>query len=108
MSTAGQTEGGAPEASFTDVVTRQTSMSASPAPFVARGATLEELPLPERSAPLAVGVGTSRSLVRVAALDEAVEEREWGSVHTEVGDAVRALTTMLSSMRDIVTPVGQV
>ena len=50
----------------------------------------------------------SRSLVRVAALDEAVEEREWGSVHMEVGDAVRALTIMLSSMRDIVTLFGQV
>ena len=56
--------------------------------------------------PLEVSVGMSRSLVRVAALDEAAEEREWGSVHTEVGGAVRALTTMLSSMRDIVAPVG--
>ena len=50
----------------------------------------------------------SWSLVRVAALEEAAEEREWGSVHTEVGDAVRTLTTMLSSMRDIVAPDGQV
>ena len=53
-------------------------------------------------------MGTSWSLVRVAALDEAVEEREWGSVHTEVGDAVHTLTTMLSLMHDIVAPVGQV
>ena len=83
-------------------------MSASPAPFVARGAALEELPPPERLALLEVGTGTSRSLVRVATLDEAAEERERGSVHTEVGDAVRALTTMLGSMRDIVAPVGQV
>ena len=62
----------------------------------------------ERSAPLEVGAGTSWSLVRVAALDDAIEKREWGSIHTEVGDAVRALTTMLSSMHDIVAPVGQV
>ena len=48
----------------------------------------------------------SWSLVQVAALDEAVEEREWGSVHMEDGDAVRALTTMLSSIRDIVASVG--
>ena len=53
-------------------------------------------------------MGTSRSLVQVATLDEAAEEREWGSVHMEVGDAVRALTTMLSSMHDIVAPIGQV
>ena len=50
----------------------------------------------------------SRSLVLVVALDEAAEEREWGSIHTEVGNAVHALTTMFSSMRDIVTPVGYV
>ena len=83
-------------------------MSESPAPSITRGATLEEPPPQERSAPLEVDVGTSRSLVQVAALDEVAEETEWGSVHTEVGDAVRALTTMLSSMRDNVTPVGQV
>ena len=78
----------------------------SPAPSIARGASLEELLLQERSAPLEVGAGMSWSLVWVAALDEVAEEREWGNVHTEVGDAVRALTTMLSSMRDIVAPVG--
>ena len=50
----------------------------------------------------------SQSLVRVAALDEAAEEREWGSIHTEDGDVVRTLTTMLSSIHDIVAPVGQV
>ena len=83
-------------------------MSASPAPSIARGATLEELPPQERSAPLEVGVGMSRSLVWVAALDEVAEEREWGSIHMEVGDVVCALTTMLSSMRDIVALVGQV
>ena len=108
MSTTRQTEGGAPEASFVDVVTGQASVSMSPSPFVARGAALEELPPLERSASLEVGAGMSRSLVPVAALDEAAEERKWGSVHTEVRDAVHALTTMLSSMRDIVTPVGQV
>ena len=80
----------------------------SPAPSIARGATLEELPLQERLAPLVVGVRTSRSLVRVVVLDEAPEEREWGSVHTELGDTVCALTTMLRSMRDIVASVGQV
>ena len=53
-------------------------------------------------------MGMSRSLVWVATLDEVAEEREWESVHTEVGDAVRALTTMLGSMHEIVTPVGQV
>ena len=54
------------------------------------------------------GAGMSQSLVRVAALDEATEERECGSIHTKVGDVVRALTTMLGSMRDIVAPIGQV
>ena len=61
-----------------------------------------------RSAPLEVSAGTSRSLVWVAALDDMVEEREWGSIHMEVGDTVHALTTMLSSMHDIVASVGQV
>ena len=103
----GRMEGESPEASFTDVATGQASVSASPAPSIARGAALEELPPQERSAPLEVGMGTSPSLVRVAALDEATEEREWGSIHTEDGDVVHALTTMLSSMRDIVAPVGQ-
>ena len=100
--------GGAHEASFMDVATGQASVSTSPAAAIARGAALEELPPPERSAPLEVGAGMSWSLVRVAALEEAAEEREWGSVHTEDGDAVRALTTMLSSIRDIVALVGQV
>ena len=53
-------------------------------------------------------MGTSRSLVQVAALDDTVQEMEWGSVHKEVGDVVHDLTTMLGSMRDIVAPVGQV
>ena len=101
-------EGSAPEASFVDVAIGQASVSASPAPSIARGVALEELPPLERLALLEVGVGTSRSLVWVAALDEAAEVREWGSVHTEVGDAVCALTTLLSSMRDIVVLVGQV
>jgi len=76
VSTAGWMEGGALEASFTDVVIGQASMSVSPAPSIAREAALEELPPPERSALLEVSAGTSWSLVRVAALDEAVEERE--------------------------------
>ena len=108
MFAVGQTKGGAPEASFVDVVIGKASVSTSPTPSIARGAALEELPPLERSAPLELITGTSLSLIRVAALDEAVEEREWGSIHTEVGDAVRALTTMLSSMHDIVAPVGQV
>ena len=91
-----------------DVATGQASMSASSAPSIARGAALEGLPQQERSAPLEVGVGMSWSLVWVAALDEAVEEREWGSVHMEVGDTVCALTTMLSLMHDIVALVSQV
>ena len=91
-----------------DVVIGQASMSTSPAPSIARGAILEELPLQERSASFEVDARMSRSLVRVAILDDVAGEREWGSVHTKVGDAVRALTTMLSSMRDIVAPVGQV
>ena len=91
-----------------DVAIGQASVFASPIPSITRGAALEELPPQERSASLEVGVAMSRSLVRVAALDEAAEKREWGSVHMEVGDAVRALTTMLSSMRDIVALVGQV
>ena len=49
--------------------------------------------------PLEVGVGMS--------LDEAAEERAPG-IHSEVGDAVRALTTIVSSMRDIVALVGKV
>ena len=80
----GRIEGGAPEASFMDVAMGQASLSMSPAPSVARGAALEELPPLERSALLEVSAGTSRSLVRVAALDEATEEREWGSVHMEL------------------------
>ena len=106
MFVAGRMEGGAPEASFADVVTGQASASVSPAPDIARGVAPGELPLQERSTQLVVGAGMSQSLVRVAAHDEAAEEREWGSVHIEVGLAVRALTTMLSSMRDIVAPVG--
>ena len=103
-----RTERGAPMASFMDVVIGQASMHASPTPSIARGAALEELPPQERSAPLEVSAGMSRSLVRVATLDEVAEEREWGSVHMEIGDAVRALTSMLSLMRNIVAPFGQV
>ena len=91
-----------------DMAIGQASVSASPTPSIARGAVLEELPPQERLALLVVGAGMSRSLVRVAALDEAAEEREWGSIHTEVGDEVRALTTMLSSMRNIVALVALV
>ena len=96
MSAVWRTEGGAPKASFMDVVTGQAFVSMSPTPSIARGAALEELPLQERLATHVVSLGMSRSLVQVAALDEAAEEREWGSIHMEVGDAVRALTTMLS------------
>ena len=108
ISAIGQTEGGVAEASFANVATGQASVSASPAPSIARGATPEVLPPQERSALLEVGVETSWSLVQVAALDDTAEEREWRSIHMEVGDVVRALITMLSSMYDIVAPVGQV
>jgi len=74
---------------------------------------------------LGINVEPSRSLVHVGgdphawpdwwdpgvtlfALDDAMEEREWGSIHMEFGDAVHALTTMLSSMRNIVASLGQV
>ena len=46
--------------------------------------------------------------VMLFALDDTTKEREWGSIHMEVGDMVHALTIMLSSMHDIVTPVGLV
>ena len=108
MSAVERTEGGIPEESFADVAIGKASESTSPAPSIARGAALEELPPQERSTLLEVDTGTSQSLVQVAALDEAVEERDWGSVHMEDGDAVCALTTMLSLMHDIVAPVGQV
>ena len=42
------------------------------------------------------------------ALDDTVEESEWGSIHTKVGTTVHAMTTGLSSLRDVVAPVGQV
>ena len=76
MFVVGQTKADAPEASFVDVAIGQASVSASLAPSIARGPALEELPSQERSTPLEVDAGTSWSLVRVAALDEAAEERE--------------------------------
>ena len=39
-------------------------------------------------------------------LNDAVEKREWGSIHVEVGTMVRALTTVLSSLQDVIAPVG--
>jgi hypothetical protein len=42
------------------------------------------------------------------ALDEATKEKEWGSVHTEVRAVICALTPVLSSLRDVITMVGQV
>ena len=42
------------------------------------------------------------------ALDDAVEEWECGSIHMEVGTAVRALTTALGSLHDISALVDQV
>lgn len=104
----GQTERSAPETSSAGVAMGQASVSASPTPSATGGATLEELPSQERSAPLEVGVGTSWSLVRVATLDDTTEEREWGSVQAEVGFAVCALTAVLCSMHDTVAPVDQV
>ena len=69
---------------------------------------MEELLPQEGSTPLGIGMEPSRSLVWVVALDDAAEERGWWSIHTEVGTTVRALTTVLSSLRDIIAPVGQV
>ena len=42
------------------------------------------------------------------ALDNATEETEYGSVHIEVGTMVRALTTMLSLLCDVIALVRQV
>jgi hypothetical protein len=42
------------------------------------------------------------------ALDDVMEEKEWGRVHIEVRTTVRALTTALCLLRDVVTLVGQV
>jgi len=58
-----------------DVAIGQASVFASPTPSISRGATTAR----ELSA------GMFLSLVRVTTLDDAVEEREWGSIHTEVG-----------------------
>ena len=107
-SLVGQTEESRPEASLVDVAMEQASASMSPAPSTTGGAALEELWPQKGSAPLGIGVEPSRSLVWVVALDNTVEEREWESVHMEVGDAVHALTTMLSSMCNIVSSVSQV
>ena len=41
-------------------------------------------------------------------LDDTMEKREWGSIHAEVGTVVHALTTALSSLQDVIAPVGQV
>lgn len=42
------------------------------------------------------------------ALNDAADEKEWGSIHVEVGTVVCTLTTALSSLRNVVTPAGQV
>ena len=101
-------------------------------PLYRHRATSKELLPQEGSAPLGIDTEPSRSLVWVGgdphewggsqirwadwrdsgvmlfALDDATEEREWESVHTEVGSVVHALTTALSSLRDVIAPVGQV
>jgi hypothetical protein len=41
-------------------------------------------------------------------LDDATEKLELGSMHTGVESMVHTLTTMLGSLRDVVTPTGQV
>ena len=101
-------EEGTPEASLADVAMGQASVSTSPTPSTAGRSAPKELLPQEGLAPLEIGTEPSWSLVQVVALDDVAEEREWGSVHTEVGTAVHALTTVLSSMRDIFAPVGQV
>jgi hypothetical protein len=104
----------------------------SPAPFIARGAVLEEALLQEGSVPLGDSAEPSRPLVWVGsdphtwgrprirwadrwdpgvtlfALDDVTEEKEWGSVDIEARTTVHALTTTLSLLRDVVTSVGQV
>jgi len=131
-SAVGRMGEGAPEVSLTDVVIGQASALMSPSPSTTGGAALEELLPQEGSAPLGISVEPSRSLVRVGgdphtwggsqirwahrldlgetlfALDDAVEEWECGSIHMEVGTAVRALTTALGSLHDISALVDQV
>ena len=104
----------------------------SPAPSTTGRATLEELLSQEGLAPLRIGAEPSQSPVRVGgdphswggsqirwvdqwdpretlfALDDVAKEREWESVHMEVGTAVHALTTTLSLLHDVVVLVGQV
>jgi hypothetical protein len=41
-------------------------------------------------------------------LDDKEEARDWGTIQSGVGLAVRSLTTALDSLRDVVAPVGQV
>ena len=42
------------------------------------------------------------------ALNDAIEERKWGSIHTEVGTVVSALSAALGLLRDIIALVSQV
>lgn len=53
-------------------------------------------------------VDTQNPEATLLTLDDAAEEREWGTIHMEVGTTVSALTTTLGLMRDIVAPIGQV
>jgi hypothetical protein len=39
-------------------------------------------------------------------LDDATEKKELGTVHTGVESVVHALTTVLGSLRDVITPTG--
>jgi hypothetical protein len=41
-------------------------------------------------------------------LDDKEEARDWGTIQSRVGLAVRSLTTMLDSLHDVIAPVGQV
>lgn len=92
------------------------------APSAIKGATPVEVPLPEGSASARVGVEPSRSLFRansdphvwegspiqwadlqnpkatLLTLDDVAEEREWGSIHVEVGTTVSTLSVMLDSL----------
>jgi hypothetical protein len=42
------------------------------------------------------------------ALDDTVEKREWGSVHTGIKSVVHALTTALGLLHNVITPAGLV
>lgn len=101
-------------------------------PFRHRGAIPEKTLPQEGSVSFRVGEELSQALIRMGhnphawggsqiwwanrrnpeatlfALNDATEETECGSINTGVETVVHALTTALSTLRDVVTPAGQV